>query len=108
MLPNYKTNDPRGWCGDPKRGAAMGRSTIAGDPDYSGKIVLRKVRLDSGGYDPNGTYFGWVDGHYVYWYASVDLDASGVGTIDGVLRAGNRHEARAEIAERYPNARFYR
>jgi hypothetical protein len=25
MTPSYKTHDPKGWCGDPQRGAALGR-----------------------------------------------------------------------------------
>lgn len=41
--PDYKDNDPRGWCGDPSRGAAMGRETIVGDPNYSGRLYVRKV-----------------------------------------------------------------
>src|SRR5690606_26966366 len=26
--PSYSTNDPKGWCGDPRRGAAMGRPSV--------------------------------------------------------------------------------
>ena len=27
-MPDYSTHDPKGWCGDPRRGAALGRATI--------------------------------------------------------------------------------
>jgi len=111
---SYKTNDPKGWCGDPRRGAAVGRGDLHGDPDFEYKFVLRKVRLDGGGYDSNGTYFGW--GQTLYWYASVNheggLDKDGdpieVQAVDAMLRADTRDEAKAEIRERYPNARFFR
>ena len=97
---SYKTNDPRGWGGDPKRGAALGRPTLKGPADFSGKLTLQRVRLDSGGYDSNGTYFGM--GAPLFWYASDD------GEIDAVLRASDREAAKREIAALYPKARFYR
>jgi len=101
-LPNYKTHDPLGWCGDPKRGAALGRPTIHDAPDtFCGRLVLRKVRLDSGGYDENGTYFGWGP-PALYWYASES------GDIDAMVRADSREKAREKILEKYPSARFYR
>ena len=101
MRPSYKTNDPRGWCGDPTRGAAMGRGALhEATKDASVKLTLRRIRLCSGGYDPNGTYYGI--GAPLYWYADDD------GTIDAMTRAHNRDDAKAHIRERYPNARFFR
>lgn len=101
MRPSYKTNDPRGWGGDPRRGAALGRPGVSDAPrDAAFKLVLRRVRIDSGGYDPNGTYFGI--GRPIYWYANDE------GTIDGTTRADDRAHARRIVLERYPNARFYR
>ncbi len=96
--PSYKTNDPRGWGGNPSRGAALGRSTRRGPEDFDGKLTLRQVRLDSGGYDQNGTYFG--HGNPLYWYASDD------GEIDGVLRAHDRDDAKAQVLKLYPRAKF--
>lgn len=99
--PSYKTNDPRGWCGDPSRGAAMGRATIQDAPaDFAGKLYLRRSYLDNGGYDCNGTYFGI--GTPLYWVASED------GEIDYVLRARSRNDAKAQVLATYPKARFYR
>ena len=101
--PSYKKHDPKGWCGDPKRGAAMGRHSY--HPEYefpnpiSVKLTLRKIPIDSGGYDPNGTYFGW--GAPLYWYANEEHG------IDDMLRALSREDAKQQIRERYPNARFF-
>jgi hypothetical protein len=100
-MPNYKTNDPRGWGGDPSRGAALGRDSICDEPPaYAGKLTLRRVRLDCQGYDPNGTYFGV--GRPLYWCANDE------GTIDYVFRADDRAAAKAHVLKDYPSARFYR
>ena len=96
--PSYKTHDPKGWCGDITRGAAFGRPRIHDESaEFSGEITLRKVRLDQGGYDPNGTYFGI--GRPLYWYANAE------GTIDGMLRDDSRTGARAQVLAKYPKAR---
>lgn len=101
MKASYSTNDPKGWCGDPKRGAALGRPTIHDvGADFAGKLYLRHIRLDSGGYDCNGTYFGC--GRPLYWYAD-DEDK-----IDAMLRANNRADAKRQILETFPKASFYR
>ena len=100
VAPDYSTHDPKGWCGDPKRGAALGRPVLHGERDYAGKVHLQRVYLDAGGYDRNGKYFG--HGEYIYWYATDD------GGIDGTLRAWTRDKAKGIILSRYPNAKFYR
>ena len=100
--PSYKTNDPRGWCGDPKRGAALGRPSLHAEEaeDVTEKLYLRRVHIDSGGYDCNGTYFGL--GAPLYWCASQD------GSIDYMLRADDREHAKQQVREKYPHARFWR
>ena len=107
-LPSYETRDPRGWCGDPARGAALGRrGVLDAQTDEPTKLVLRRVPLDAGGYDVNGTY--WGHGDPIYWYASAD------GSVDATLRtpgrgvtSRERADAKAAIRETYPLARFYR
>jgi len=99
VKPSYSTNDPKGWCGDPKRGAALGRSNVVGKYDES-KLTLRRVRLNSGGYDPNGTYYGF--GEPLYWCAD------GAGEIDFVLRAADRKAAKKQVRVYCPGARFLR
>jgi hypothetical protein len=101
--PDYKTNDPRGWCGDPSRGAALGRGSMGVPPrgatsDFDGELTLRHIHIDSGGYDPNGTYFG--TGEPLYWFASDD------GEIDAVLRASDRDNAERLVLALYPKATF--
>lgn len=110
--PSYKTNDPRGWCGDPSRGAAMGRGSIGIPPrgevsDFDGELTLRHIHIDQGGYDPNGTYFGFCDKEPIYWFASDN------GEIDGTLRAcgqvgddDGRADAEAQVLAIFPKAIF--
>ncbi len=123
MQPQYETNDPKGWMGNPARGAALGRPTLyLNDRTFSGKLTLRRVRLDSGGYDRLGCYFG--HGAPLYWYAS------DCGSIDGMIRLDHaaalelsksegaarvrsrsqfdRECAKIQIRRDYPNARFTR
>lgn len=99
-MPDYSTHDPRGWCGDPKRGAALGRPTVKGPADYSGWLSLRRIYISNGGYDCNGTYFGI--GWPLYWYADAE------GDIDGMLRARTRTDARRQVLVLYPKAKVRR
>ena len=73
------------------------------------RVSLRKVRLDNGGYDPEGQYWGlgpslyrvqrvdgerlsdWFDGGYIMYF-----------------RASSRPEAKAKVIKRWPEATFYR
>ena len=100
-MTDYKDRDPKGWGGDPSRGAALGRPTIHDAPkDFSDKLCLRRSYLDAGGYDSNGTYFG--SGDPLYWYASE------CGEVDAMLRARSRTEARAKVLAIYPKAKIRR
>ena len=100
--PSYSTHDPRGWCGDPSRGAALGRPAVTdADPEtFVGRLYLRRVRLNAGGYDCNDTYFG--SGAPLYWCASSD------GEIDFMLRAYSRESARVQVLKSYPLAKVRR
>ena len=121
--PWYGRHDPKGWCGDPSRGAALGRPSIhdVSRPDLvTCRLYLRKIRLNDGGYDCNGTYFG--HGAPLYWCSSgaefgvFDAKApshDGGGDwltfeIDFMIRAPSREAAKAYVRDLYPNARFYR
>ena len=98
--PLYSTNDPKGWCGDPKRGAALGRHSCHTERTFTGRVYLNRVRLNADGYDKNGTYFG--HGGPLYWAAS-----SG-GEIDFMLRADTRLDARKQVLAEYPEAKVNR
>lgn len=86
---------------DSKFGAPMGRYT---GPDYlcveAGKIYLSRVRIDSGGYDSGGAYWGAGE---PLWVAS-DQDGN-----TRFFRAVSRDAAKREIRETFgEDARFYR
>lgn len=66
----------------------------------SPKVTLQRVRLDSGGYDPEGAYYGI--GSPLYWAATDD------GSLDMTFRADDRDDAKAIVRRSYPAARFYR
>jgi len=64
------------------------------------KITLQRIRLDSGGYDPQGAYFGL--GQPIYWAACAELD------LDMTMRARDRADAKEQVRALYPLATFYR
>ena len=91
---------PRGWNGGPvKYGASMGRPSYADIP-HQGRIALRRIRLDAGGYDSGGAY--WGHGEALYWAGS------GCKSIDMFFRAPGRDAAKARVRETCPGATFYR
>jgi hypothetical protein len=81
-------------------GAPMGRYT---GPDFldvdAGKIHLQRVRLDSGGYDSGGAYWGRGT---PLWYA-MDQDGN-----SRFFRAASRDAAKASILADFEGARFFR
>lgn len=95
---SYKDNDPKGWGGDPSRGAAMGRVTIQGDIEAGETLNIVKKELNSGGYDENGTYFGLGDS--IYWVSSEN------GNVDYIIRAKNLKDAQGQVRETYPDVMF--
>lgn len=69
-------------------------------PFVPGKCSLRKVRINSGGYDVGGAYWGLGP---QLWYAGSDC-----GLIDLWFRAYDRGEAKNYVRERFANVRFWR
>jgi hypothetical protein len=91
-MSDYSTNDPKGWCGDPSRGAALGRPTILGAPQ--GVLTVRSSPLDRQGYDRNGTYFG--SGLPLFWFADEG------GEVDAMERAVDAEDLAKVLRERFP------
>lgn len=83
-----------------KYGAPMGRHT---GPNYletcAGKLSLRRVPINMGGYDRGGAYWGIGQ---PLWYVE---DADGNSQF---FRAASRPAAKSKIAADWPGARFYR
>jgi hypothetical protein len=91
-------------------GAPMGRGQWHSEaPEEPIRFHLSRVRLNDGGYDRGGAY--WGIGAPLY-QASSDNAKRDDGTIDyGVefyLRAYDRDEAKDKVRAKYPNATFYR
>lgn len=80
-------------------GAPMGRHSRA-TLDFSAKLYLRRVRLNSGGYDSGGAYWG----HGLPLFVAMDQAGDCY-----FLRARNRAAAKAEIRNSLDEtAIFYR
>lgn len=114
----YKRNDPRGWCGDPSRGAAMGRTPIKDIPeDYEASdftIHVEHILLIEG-YDPNGTYFG-NSGPLFWVYAQAEVEKlatwllhkpkyTELATLDYCERFVDLEDAVRIVKETWPHAR---
>lgn len=88
-------------CG--KYGAPMGRRGNPANGEPVGRLRLYRVRLDSGGYDNGGAY--WGIGPPLYRVVGETADEE----IDRFFRASSREEAKAIVREEwYPDATFYR
>lgn len=87
-------------------GAPMGRRGQGYGVEPFGRMYLRRVRLNSGGYDAGGSY--WGVGQPLYWYYWENPD---VGCEDEVIedfiRADNREHAIAKLKGKYPNVTFF-
>ena len=80
------TPENSSWCGNPQRGAAMGRASRGNEPT-SNKFFLCHLVLDQGGCDVGGAY--WGHGLPIYYYRST------CGEVCGSFRLerGERNEA---------------
>lgn len=123
-----------GYMGDRSRGASLGRGNVRGDPDTTARFHLRHVRLNAGGYDSGGAY--WGHGGRLYHYQSEDGETSGFVRVmaadkraafearGGALIGAPGHEAFAArwqswstigwreaakdlVRQDYPDARFF-
>lgn len=87
-------------------GAPMGRRESYGDRDYPYRFHLQRVRIDAGGYDDGGAY--WGNGEPLWWAKSVENEDDGVAPVTHFIRAKDREAAKGAVRDKYPKARFYR
>lgn len=96
-------------------GASMGRDSTR-DADireivaqlHGGKpprMSLQRVKLDAGGYDAGGAYWGTGE---PLWRASDDTSNPTCDTIELFFRAPTREQAKRVVLGKVPTARFYR
>lgn len=78
-------------------GAPMGRDSHLAD--LTGRCHLARVRLDSGGYDKGGAYWGRGQPLFCAW------DDDGTAAY---LRAPDREGAKRDVLARNPAVSFYR
>jgi hypothetical protein len=86
---------------DSSRGAPMGRASSYGNPrmELPKYLHLVRVKVNSGGYDPGGAYWGL--GMPLYWCGKEEAD------ISVFFRAMSRKEAKMWVLREFPCARFY-
>ena len=83
-------------------GASMGRRDNITEALAVEKLHLQRVRLDSGGYDPGGAYWGHGAPLFVAW-------GDGTEEVQEMFfRAGYRDEAKEIAKSVFQNAKFYR
>lgn len=80
-------------------GAPMGRHGSL-HPANEAKVRVSRVRLNSGGYDSGGAY--WGIGKPLYWVRSDD------GDVTEFFRAWDREEAKEQVLAISPDLKFYR
>lgn len=91
-----------------KYGAPMGRRSTRGDADTAYNVVIRKVDLDSGGYDIGGAYWGTPSNLWRYfadpiWDEETQTEAEG---FEEFVRAADYDAVKAIVMEAYPNAQI--
>ena len=81
------------------RGAPMGRTSVPRTPTE--RVHLRRIRINSGGYDSGGAY--WGVGQALLHACEYKPDG-----LDIFFRAKDRTAAKAHVLARYLSAKFYR
>lgn len=97
---------------DSAHGAPMGRPDHHTFTDQRGRemlltvtkdakpMTLQRVRLNNGGYDSGGAY--WGIGQPLFFYSDY------TGSIDGHVRAFDRADAKVKVRYMFPHAKFWR
>lgn len=69
-------------------------------------MTLRRVAINSQGYDNGGAY--WGIGQPLYWWSIEIREGDSVDECSGYFRATSRPAAREKIRALQPHVRFYR
>jgi len=91
-------------------GAPMGRKSdhleglIVEDTDS--RFTLRRIPINSGGYDSGGAY--WGRGEPLFWWSVEITEGDSRDECSGFMRATSRAAAKASILATHPKARFFR
>lgn len=90
-------------------GAQMGRPSLIDPTATEGQAVIKfslnRVRLNSGGYDSGGAY--WGVGQALY-FAAASREDTGALIAELYFRVKDRDAAKAHVRSKYPSAKFYR
>ena len=93
-----------------KYGAPFGRSDLPhayeefrAIPEHPHKFHLQKVKLDSGGYDSGGAYWGLRSRGWSLYWATNEQE-----TVQRFFDAKSRDEAKGILREEFPNCTFFR
>lgn len=91
-----------------KYGAPMGRRNLFHYPyDRPLKFSLATVRLNQGGYDSGGAYWGNSNKRLYRAYALLETE-DGIEETDYFFRAASRAEAKDHVRSIYKKATFFR
>ena len=89
------------------RGANMGRRDSITEPNHPVKFHLREMKMSScGAYDQGGAYWGCGDcniGFMFHAWGQAENEEQ-----EMFVRAKHRQDAKDQILEKFPNAKFYR
>lgn len=86
-------------------GAPMGRASAHPGTDPHCTIRVSRVRLDSGGYDSGGAY--WGHGAPLWYASGIDEFDGSRDAIEDFTRAHNKPAALAYWRELWPNAKVW-
>lgn len=97
-------------------GAQMGRRNwLPEHPEKPIRYLLIKLKFHDGDYDKGGAYWGGGSDDHIYWARSVEPVELLTGYDDAVedhsevfVRSKNREEAKQDIRDQVPGARFFR
>lgn len=88
------------------RGAPMGRIHTVEDRNEAIKFRLYRMRIDSGGYDEGGAYWGTGNERIGHMYHAYGDGPENSGEV--FVRAKDRNEAKTKVKEYFPNAKFFK